>query len=278
MTKIRITNIPLSMWLGAGIVLLVILCALVSCFWTPYPLQNINIDQRLSGSTQQHWLGTDTLGRDVLSHLMAGAQTPLLVAIIAVGIGSILGSILGLLAAQQSGWFDITIGKMNELAFAFPALLIAIMFASVWRPSALTAAVAIGIYNIPIFMRISRTAAFSIWKKDFVLAAHVSGKTRWQITVKHILPNVSPLLLVQMSSQLAIAILAEAALSYLGLGTQAPQPSWGRMLADAQTLMSLRPMLAVYPGVCIALTVFGFNTLGDALRDWLDPQTKSRIS
>lgn len=273
MAKLRI---PFGIWLGGGIVLLVVLCALISSFWTPYPLQHINIAQRLAGSSAQHWLGTDDLGRDVLSQLLAGAKSPLLVAIIAVGIGSSLGSLLGLLAAQQGGWVDAVLRKINDVTFAFPALLTAIMLAAAWQPSAITAAIAIGIYNIPIFMRIIRATARPIWKRDFILAAYMAGKPRWRITLEHIAPHVFSVLLVQMSSQLAIAILAEAALSYLGLGTQAPQPSWGRMLADAQTLLSQRPMLAVYPGMCIAITVLGFNAVGDALRDWLDPKTEAR--
>lgn len=275
MTTISPRTLPLRLWLGGCVVVLVILCALVACFWTPYPLQHINISQRLADSSAQHWLGTDALGRDVLSHLLAGAKSPLLVAVIAVGIGSIVGSILGLLAAQQGGWADTILRKINDVIFAFPALLTAIMLAAAWQPSAMTAAVAIGIYNIPIFMRISRATARPIWKRDFILAAYMAGKPRWRITFEHIVPHVIPVLLVQMSSQFAIAILAEAALSYLGLGTQAPQPSWGRMLADAQTLLSQRPMLAVYPGVCIAITVLGFNAVGDALRDWLDPKIEA---
>lgn len=276
-SNINTPRMPFGIWFSGGVVLLVILCALVSCFWTPYPLQHINIAQRLAGSSAQHWLGTDILGRDVFSQLLAGAKSPLLVAFIAVSIGGSVGSFLGLLAAQEGGWVDAILRKVNDVTFAFPALLTAIMLAAVWQPSAITAAIAIGIYNIPIFMRISRAAARPIWKRDFILAAYMAGKPCWRITLEHIVPHVLSVLLVQMGNQFAIAILAEAALSYLGLGTQAPQPSWGRMLADAQTLLSQHPTLAVYPGVCIAITVLGFNTLGDALRDWLDPKMEVRL-
>ena len=260
------------LWLGSGMTLLLVGCALLSLVWTPYPVLDIHMAQRLQGNSAQHWLGTDALGRDVLSQLLAGARSPLLTGLGAVSMGLIVGCCIGLLAAQQRGWLEAIILKLTDVAFAFPALLTAIMLAAVWGAGTFSAMLAIGLFNIPTFVRLSRASAQTIWQRAFIQAALVAGKSRTRITWEHVLPHVAPLLLVQASTQFALAILAEAALSYLGLGTQPPQPSWGRMLADAQTLLYQRPALAVYPGICIALAVLGLNFLGDGLRDVLDPK------
>ena len=237
----------------------------------------MHMARRLAAPSTRHWLGTDALGRDVASQLLAGVRSPLLVGFFAVALGLLGGTTLGLLAAQQRGWVEAAVLRLTDVAFAFPALLIAIMLAAVWHPGLWSAALAIGLFNIPVFTRISRASARAIWPREFVQAARVCGKSRWQITREHILPHVLPVLIVQASTQFAVAILAEAALSYLGLGTQPPQPSWGRMLADAQTLLYQRPMLVVYPGASIAIAVLGLNLLGDALRDILDPKTQEQV-
>ena len=260
------------LWLGSGMTLLLVGCALLSLVWTPYPVLDIHMAHRLQGNSAQHWLGTDALGRDVLSQLLAGARSPLLTGLGAVSMGLMVGCCIGLLAAQQRGWLEAIILKLTDVAFAFPALLTAIMLAAVWGAGTFSAMLAIGLFNIPTFVRLSRASAQTIWQRAFIQAALVAGKSRTRITWEHVLPHVAPLLLVQASTQFALAILAEAALSYLGLGTQPPQPSWGRMLADAQTLLYQRPALAVYPGICIALAVLGLNFLGDGLRDVLDPK------
>ena len=189
-----------------------------------------------------------------------------------MGIGVLVGVALGCVAAAKRGWLEELLMRSADFTFAFPALLTAIMLAAVWGAGTYSAMLAIGLFNIPIFIRISRASAQTIWQREFIQAARVAGKSRMRITWEHVLPHVAPLLLVQASTQFALAILAEAALSYLGLGTQPPQPSWGRMLADAQTLLYQRPALAVYPGICIALAVLGLNFLGDGLRDALDPK------
>ncbi|MDO5654041.1 MAG: ABC transporter permease [Brachymonas sp.] len=266
-----------GLWIGSSICLLLLACALLSLVWTPHPALEIDMGNRLAASSSKHWLGTDALGRDVLSQLLVGARSPLLVGAGAVVMGLIPGTLMGLLAAQERGWVESVVLKLTDVAFAFPALLTAIMLAAVWGAGTLSALLAIGLFNIPTFARISRASARPLWTRDFVLAARVAGKPRWRITLEHVLPHVVPVLLVQASVQFALAILAEAALSYLGLGTQPPQPSWGRMLADAQTLLYQRPMLAVYPGVCIALAVLGLNFLGDGLRDVLDPKMDVRL-
>ena len=261
-----------GLWAGGCLTVLLVACALLSWFWTPYPPMDIDMAARLTRPSTRHWLGTDALGRDVVSQLLAGARSPLLVGMGAVGMGLCIGTFMGLLAAQQRGWIESLTLKLTDVAFAFPALLTAIMLAATWGAGALSATLAIGLFNVPTFTRISRASARSIWTRDFIQAARLTGKSRWRITLEHVLPHVAPVLVVQASVQFALAILAEAALSYLGLGTQPPQPSWGRMLADAQTLLYQRPMLAVYPGLCIALAVLGLNFLGDGLRDVLDPK------
>ena len=162
--------------------------------------------------------------------------------------------------------------RTADFAFAFPALLLAIMLTAIYGPGLVVSITAIGIFNIPVFARITRGAALAIWSREFILAARAAGKGRWRITLDHVLPNVAPVLIVQATIQFAIAILAEAALSYLGLGTQPPQPSWGRMLNEAQMQMFQAPLLAVWPGAAIALSVLGLNLMGDGLRDLLDPK------
>ena len=257
---------------GAAIVLMLVISATVSLFWSPYPVGDIDIPNKLAGPSAQHWFGTDSLGRDIASLLLVGSQNSLLVGFIAVGIGLGLGVPLGLLASARRGWVEEVIMRAADFTFAFPALLSAILLTAIYGPGLVVSITAIGIFNIPVFARITRGAANAVWSRDFTLAARAAGKTKWAITWEHVLPNVASVLIVQATVQFAIAILAEAALSYLGLGTQPPNPSWGRMLNEAQSQMFQAPMLAVYPGVAIALAVLGLNLLGDGLRDLLDPR------
>jgi peptide/nickel transport system permease protein len=257
---------------GAAIVLLLVISATVSLFWSPYPVGDIDIPNKLAGPSAQHWFGTDSLGRDIASLLLVGSQNSLLVGFIAVGIGLGLGVPLGLLASARRGWIEEVVMRAADFTFAFPALLSAILLTAIYGPGLVVSITAIGIFNIPVFARITRGAANAVWTRDFTLAARAAGKTKWAITWEHVLPNVASVLIVQATVQFAIAILAEAALSYLGLGTQPPNPSWGRMLNEAQSQMFQAPMLAVYPGVAIALAVLGLNLLGDGLRDLLDPR------
>ncbi|MEY2783324.1 MAG: Glutathione transport system permease protein GsiD [Pseudomonadota bacterium] len=257
---------------GGTLVLLMVLCAVLSLFWSPYPAGEINIPNKLAPPSAAHWFGTDSLGRDIASMLWVGSQNSLLVGFIAVGIGLGVGLPLGLLAAARRGWVEEVIMRALDFTFAFPALLSAIMLTAIYGPGLVVSIVAIGIFNIPVFARISRGAANAIWSRDFTAAARAAGQGPWAITWVHVLPNMASVLIVQVTIQFAIAILAEAALSYLGLGTQAPQPSWGRMLNEAQSQIFQAPMLAVYPGAAIALAVLGLNLLGDGLRDVLDPR------
>jgi peptide/nickel transport system permease protein len=261
-----------SFVLGGTLVLLVIAAALISLVWTPWPPYDIDIAAKLRPPSAAHWLGTDAFGRDIVSLLLVGARSTILVGVIAVGIGLNFGVCLGLIAAARKGWVAELILRMSDFTFAFPAVLSAIMLAAAIGPGMVTSITAIGIFQIPIFVRVTRGSANAIWAREFVLAARASGKGAFRITVEHVLPNILPVLIVQATIQFALAILAEAALSYLGLGTQPPQPSWGRMLNDAQTLLFQSPMLAVYPGAAIAMSVLGLNLLGDGLRDLLDPR------
>lgn len=259
--------------LGSGILLTLLAVALLAQVWTPHDPLAMRMDARLAAASATHWLGTDAYGRDVLSQLMAGAIVSLGVGAVAVGLGMAVGVALGLLAAARRGWVDEAVMRLADFTFAFPAILCAVMLAAVRGPGVVNVMIAIGILNIPVFARVTRGAAVAAWSREFVLAARACGKDAWQITRDHIWGAVLPLLLAQAASQFALAVLAEAALSYLGLGTQPPQPSWGRMLSEAQTLLMQAPLLAVWPGLCIALCVWAINLLGDALRDLADPRT-----
>ena len=260
--------------IGLAVTLALVVLALLSLVWTPYPVNAMDIPGKLQPPSAAHWLGTDQFGRDVLSRIMAGARNSITVSLVAVGIGAGIGVPLGALAAARRGWVEEVVMRFNDFTFAFPALLSAVMITALFGPGAVNAIIAIGIFNIPVFARLTRGAALSLWKRDFVLAARVAGRGRTRITVDHILPNIASLLIVQMTIQFALAILAEAGLSYLGLGTQPPDPSWGKMLNEAQTLMFLAPQLAIFPGLAIMVTVLGLNLLGDGLRDLLDPRLR----
>lgn len=261
-----------SFVIGGVLTLLLLAAAALSLVWTPYSPYEMDLPGRLQPPNVRHWLGTDPFGRDISSLLLVGARSSILVGVIAVGIGLLVGTALGLLAAARRGWVEELIMRVSDFSFAFPAILSAIMMTAVFGAGIVNAIIAIGIYNIPTFARITRASANAIWSREFVLAARACGKTNLSITIEHILPNILSVLIVQTTIRFAIAILAEAALSYLGLGTQPPQPSWGRMLSEAQTLMYQAPLLAVFPGLAIALAVLGLNLLGDGLRDLLDPR------
>jgi peptide/nickel transport system permease protein len=257
---------------GGVLTLLMISAALLSLVWTPWPAYEIDMTHKLNPPSSLHWLGTDALGRDIVSLLLVGARSSIAVGVIAVGIGLSFGASLGLIAAARRGWIEEVIMRLSDFTFAFPALLSAIMLTAVAGPGMVTSIAAIGIFQIPVFVRITRASANAIWAREFVLAARASGKGKFRITLEHVLPNILSILIVQATIQFALAILAEAALSYLGLGTQPPQPSWGRMLNDAQSLLFQSPLLAVYPGIAIATAVLGLNLLGDGLRDLFDPR------
>jgi peptide/nickel transport system permease protein len=261
-----------SFMVGGALSMLVVCAALLSLVWTPWSAYELDIAAKLKPPSAMHWLGTDMLGRDLVSLLLVGARSSIMVGVIAVGIGLLFGVPLGLIASARKGWVEELIMRMSDFTFAFPAILSAIMLAAVVGPGMVTSITAIGIFMIPTFVRITRGSANAIWAREFVLAARACGKGKFRITIEHVLPNILSILIVQATIQFALAILAEAALSYLGLGTQPPRPSWGRMLNDAQSLLFQSPSLAVYPGLAIATAVLGLNLLGDGLRDLFDPR------
>lgn len=262
--------------IGGVLVALVVVMALVSLVYTPYPTSQIAIDARFAGPSLAHPFGTDHLGRDLLSLIMAGARTSLFVACVAVVAGLLIGVPLGLAAASGARWLDQLLMRASDIVFAFPVLILAILFTAVAGPSALNAIMAVAIFNVPVFAKATRGAAGAIWNREFILAAQVAGKSRLRIAFEHVLPCLAGLLVVQATIQFSVAIGAEAALSFIGLGAPPPVPSWGRMLADAQTMFGWSPAQALVPGLAITLTVLGFSLLGDGLRDRVDPRLSVR--
>lgn len=258
--------------LGAVLTALVLAAAALSLVWTPYDVTLLDIGHRLEAPSAAHWLGTDQVGRDVLSQLLAGARNSVGVALVALLIGVGIGAPLGLSAAMIGGLWDEVVMRLGDVVFAFPALLLAIIITAALGPSGVNAMIAIGVFTMPVFARVVRGSALSLLQRDFVMAARAAGKSKARIAVEHIAPNLADQLLVQATIQFALAILAEAALSYVGLGVQSPDPSWGRMLSEAQTYVFLAPQLALAPGLAIVIAVLGLNLVGDGLRDALDPR------
>lgn len=258
---------------GGLISLVVVLLALVSLVWTPYAVETQAIADKFAAPSWAHPLGTDVYGRDILTRVMLGAGNALMVGVVAVGIGAVIGVAIGLVAAIEGGLLESLLMRSSDFVFAFPAILSALLITAWLGPGAVNAMVAIGIFNVPVFARLARGAAKSVLAAEFVRAARALGQTTPRIAWTHVLPNISGLLIVQATTQFAVAILADAGLSYLGLGIQPPHPSWGKMLFDAQTLTHLAPMQAIYPGLAIVISVLGFNLLGDGLRDVLDTRT-----
>ncbi len=268
-----------SALVGGTLVAAVVMVALVSLIWTPREATHIIVRNRFAlPGHDGYLLGADQFGRDILSMLMVGARSTLYVGIIAVGIALLIGVPLGGVAAVLRGRLEEVVMRASDVLFAFPAVLTAIMLSAVFNPSTLTAMVAIGIAYVPVFARVTRAATAQVMAQDFVLAARALGTSPARIFLRHVLRNIGSVIMVQATVAFALAILAEAALSYLGLGTPPPTPTWGRMLSDAQNYLTVAPRLALFPGLAIALTVLGFNLLGDGLRDLLDPKLRDRLS
>ncbi len=268
-------RLPPTLILGALITLFFAALAVLSLVWTPYDIASLSVSNRFQPWSGAHLLGTDQFGRDIASMLMEGTRTSIAVALVAIGIGVALGVPLGLAAAALRGsLLDEVIMRGNDMIFAFPSLVIAILITAIWGPSATNAILAIGIFNIPVFARVARGGALPIWTLDYILAARTAGKSRARISAEHVLPNIANLLIVQATIQFSLGILAEAALSYVGLGAQPPTASLGKMLSDAQTLTYSYPWLAILPGLSIVVLVLGLNLMGDGLRDALDPRLR----
>lgn len=265
--------------LGLTIVTIVVATALVSFVWTPYDPAQIDPAAPLLGVMEMgHILGTDQFGRDLFSQIMVGAQTALFVGILAVGIAILIGIPLGGFAASRRGFVEDAVMRASDVIYAFPPVLLAILLVAALGAGTGPAMLAIGVAYVPIVARVTRGAALTVFQLDFVTASRSYGRSETYIFLRHVLPNIASVLIVQVTVLFALAILAEAALSFLGIGTQPPTPSWGRSLRDAQTFLQLSPRLAFWPGIAIAFTVLGFNLLGDGLRDALDPRLEVRRS
>jgi peptide/nickel transport system permease protein len=270
-------RLPPTLVAGGALVGLVILTAMVSLVWTPSDPTHADVANRFKAPGAPYLLGTDQIGRDELSRVMAGASNTLFIGIVTVLIALGLGVPLGGVAALYRGRLEDATMRLSDILLAFPAILLAILFAAVFQASRVTAMAAIGIALVPVFARVVRAAGLQVMQQDYITVVRTYGGTSAWIFVRHLLPNVSSVLIVQATVAFAIAILAEAALSYLGLGTPPPTPSWGRMLSESQTFLNQSPLLAVWPGASIALSVLGFNLLGDGLRDLLDPKAVERV-
>jgi peptide/nickel transport system permease protein len=258
--------------LGLAITAALLATAALSLVYTPRDPLEMSITGRLQGPTAGHPLGTDQFGRDLLSRIMAGAVTSILVGVIAVGIGMGVGVLLGMLSGYFGGWLDEGFMRLMDAVQGFPAILSALLITAVFRPSVAISMVAIGVAFLPVFARLTRASFLELRDREFVLAARALGAGDGALIGRHILPNTVSPLLVQATISFPVAILAEAGLSYLGLGTQPPHPSWGLMLKEAQAFLGTNAWYAVFPGSAIALTVLGLNLLGDGLRDLLDPR------
>ncbi|MGB3338334.1 MAG: ABC transporter permease [Devosia sp.] len=263
-----------SLVIGLAATLIFLAVALLSLVWTPYPIGQIDIPRRFLGPNPAHWLGTDNLGRDMMSLVISGTWTSFLVAAVAVAIGAGIGVPLGLAAAAWGGAVEWLVLRLTDFVFAFPAVIVAILITTLMGPGAVNAIVAIGIFNIPVFARVARGGALSIATLDFVAAGRLAGLGNTLIAYRHLLPNIMSLIIVQGTIQMSLGILAEAGLSYIGLGTQPPATSLGLMLRDAQSVFLIHPWLTLVPGLSIVLIVIALNIAGDGLRDAIDPRLR----
>ena len=264
--------LPLSLIIGAALTFTFVASAIITLFYVPYDPAVLDIGGRFQPPSLTHFFGTDHLGRDVFSMVAVGAQTSIVVALLSVSIGMGIGVPLGLLAAAKGGVIEELVMRGNDVVFAFPAILMAILIAAIMGPGAFNIILAVGIFNIPVFAQLTRGSARVLWQREFVMSAQIINKGRFRISLEHILPNLVNLIVVQATIQFSLAIAAEAALSYIGLGTQPPAPSWGRMLSESQTMFGWASWLSIFPGLAILLAVFGLTLLGDGLRKVLDPR------
>ena len=263
-----------SLVVGAVLLGLILALAVVSFFWTPYALDDARSGGRLSGPSAAHWAGTDRLGRDQFTQLMLGARTAVWIGVSSVAVAFAIGVPLGLLAASAGRLVDDAVIGLIDIVIAFPTLLLAMLLVTVYGASSLVAVVAIGVGISAEVGRLARISASRIFTQDYVLAARTCGTGPIMILLRHVLPNIWHTLLVQGTLAFGVAVVAEASLSYLGLGTPPPAPSWGRMLQEAQSTVAVAPWNVLLPGLAVAVAVVGVNLLGDGLRELLDPQLR----
>lgn len=277
MTKVtRTRRASPSLVLGGIIIGVMVLVAIVAVFWTPYNPLALDTSREFLRPSLSHPFGTDEYGRDILSRVMAGTTIALESSVGALLIALVGGVPLGLVAATSRGVLSEVVMRFIDLIYAFPALLAAITLVTAFGASTLIATVAIGVASIPVFARVVRGAALGVLASEYVLAARAYGRSWGAILRRHVLPNIMPVIIVQSSLLLSLTVLAVSALSYLGLGTPPPAATWGGMLNSAQSYLSSDPQMMIWPGLAIAVTVFGFNALGDGLRELLDPRLRRR--
>jgi peptide/nickel transport system permease protein len=259
--------------LGFALVLVLVLVALFAGALAPFSATD-SVGTPLQAPGPPYLLGTDQFGRDILSRIIFGSRISLYVGVVATSVGLLGGTILGLLAGYRRGWVDNLIMRCMEVLMAFPGLVLQIAIAGLLGASLTNAMIAIGFVSLPVFARVARGPTLAVIEHDYVHAARLVGATDFRIITRHVLPNISAPIIVQASLAVSAAILAEAALSFLGLGTQPPDPSWGTMLNDGRDFMEIAPWVAVFPGLAIFLAVLAFNLAGDGLRDILDPELR----
>ena len=257
---------------GLALTVVIVGTAVCSLVYTPRDPLRMDLVARLEAPSAGHPMGTDQYGRDLLSRVMRGAIASLAVGAVAVGIGMGAGVVLGAAGGWVGGWLDEAAMRVTDAVYGFPAVLSALLVSAAFGPGVLISMVAVGVAYVPVFARLTRASVLALRAQEFVTAAQALGARDGAILWRHVLPNTVSPLIVQATISFPLAILAEAALSYLGLGTQPPHPSWGLMLRESQNFLQLSPWYAVFPGAAIALAVLGFNLLGDGLRDLLDPR------
>lgn len=253
----------------------VVIIAVIGQWIAPYGINEIDVPRALQGPSGAHWLGTDDLGRDIFSRILVATRVSIQVAVVSVLFAFVIGVTLGIVSGYVGGWVDAVLMRIVDVMFAFPVILLALAIIAILGPSVASTTLAIGVVYTPIFARVARASTLSARTETFVQVSQTMGTPTWRILLRRILPNIAAPLMVQTSLSLAFAILSEAALSFLGLGVQPPQPSWGRMLYDAQGFVGQAWWMSVFPGAAIFITVLAFNLVGDGLRDVMDPKQRS---
>lgn len=272
---VRILRDP-SGAIGLVLVVFFVVISLLGLFeMTPYPVLEQHPVDRLQPPSAEYWFGTDQFGRDTLSRVMKGGANSLQVAILSVSISTFLGTIIGITAGFFGGRLDMVLMRVMDIFFAFPSLLLALLVVTILGPGLTSTVLAITVVYTPIFARVARGPVLALKNAEFVTAARCLGAEDWRLVMRHIFPNMRTVLIVQITLALSWALITEAGLSFLGLGTQHPEPSWGLMLSANRSLAEISPSLIFFPGLAIMLTVLGFNLLGDGLRDILDPYLKN---